>query len=608
MKVSYGYSKEFLNKQISGLTGHIEEAGFPFDKVQWGQSDFISENGDNPGWWVYEQTAYWLDGYTRCAILLGQKKLLKRAEKIIYNVIVNADKDGYLGPKFLKADLLCGNTVDARWNRWPHVVFFRACMALYEYNGDERILKAIEKHYLNDKADYTLGRNVINVEIMLWLYGKTGNKILLDLAEISYFKYNEICKDDLCDKVALSDKKPYIHGVSYNEYSKLGAILYNYTGKKEYLCASVKAYDKIDKYFMLIDGCHCSDEFLISNAPERSHETCCISDYTWSLNYLFDATGDAEYLDHIEKCVWNAGLGSVTDDFKALQYFSCVNQVIADYRSNHSDFYKGSKWMSYRPNPGTECCPGNVNRFMPNYIWNAWKEDGNDIYVKLYAASKFETDGITITEQTEYPFKDAVIFKISGNRSFKLHFRIPSWDEGFTVEKDGEMIIPEEKDGFAAVEINGKCKLVVKFKSTIKKHVQDNYVWFSKGAVVYANAIKYTAERDENEERQSANFPAYNMYAAEKWNYGVTTDCVPKYNSDDSISVEGYEIKSWKLERANKVSRCVNLYDKIFKEVEGDFIFTPPIPENSNLGEKKILKLTPYGLSKLRITALPIIK
>ena len=45
---------------------------------------------------------------------------------------------------------------------------------------------------------------------------------------------------------------------------------------------------------------------------------------------MFEATGNTEYLDKIEKCVWNAGLGAVSEDFKTTQYFSCVNQVVMD--------------------------------------------------------------------------------------------------------------------------------------------------------------------------------------------------------------------------------------------------------------------------------------
>ena len=59
------------------------------------------------------------------------------------------------------------------------------------------------------------------------------------------------------------------------------------------------------------------------------HETCDITDHTWALAYLLQATGDAHYADRIEQVIFNALPGSITKDFHALQYFSCPNQVIA---------------------------------------------------------------------------------------------------------------------------------------------------------------------------------------------------------------------------------------------------------------------------------------
>lgn len=80
------FFKTYLEKQINGITGHIEVAGYPFGKVEWGQPDVYTDDG-KPNWWVYEQTAYWLDGYLRTAILLDDKKAIDRAKTIIYNVL-----------------------------------------------------------------------------------------------------------------------------------------------------------------------------------------------------------------------------------------------------------------------------------------------------------------------------------------------------------------------------------------------------------------------------------------------------------------------------------------------------------------------------------------
>ena len=159
-----GILSELLETQMNGLTGHIENAGFPFDRIWWGKNE-TQEKNENPQWWVYEQTAYWLDGFTRCAILLEDECALRRAEKIIYSVINNPNSDGYLGPQALKE-------TDG-WNRWPHTVFFRACMALYEQNNDVKLLHALTEHYLGGSARHDKLRDITNIEIMLWLYART---------------------------------------------------------------------------------------------------------------------------------------------------------------------------------------------------------------------------------------------------------------------------------------------------------------------------------------------------------------------------------------------------------------------------------------------------
>ena len=54
-----------------------------------------------------------------------------------------------------------------------------------------------------------------------------------------------------------------------------------------------------------------------------------MTDYTWTLDYFLQATGECEWADRIERIIFNAGMGSVTKDFRALQYFSSVNQILA---------------------------------------------------------------------------------------------------------------------------------------------------------------------------------------------------------------------------------------------------------------------------------------
>lgn len=606
-----GWIRRFLQTQLTGLTGHIEEAGYPFDTVCWGQPDYESCN-ENPQWWVYEQTAYWLDGMLRCAILLEDSEHLSRAKQIIYHVLDQADPDGYLGPKFLK--------VNHSWNRWPHVVFFRACMAMYDYNQDPRILRQMTAHYLTSPADYSTGRDVLNVEIMLWLYGKTKNAQLLALAERTYEAYNQKTTDDLSDSQALSDRKPYTHGVSYNEYFKLGAILYMHTGNSRYLTVSRRAYQKLERMFLLPSGCHCSNEFLISNHYMQSSETCNVTDYTWALSYLLDATREGHYADRVEQCVFNAGIGAVLEDFKGLQYFSCANQILADCHSNHNAFFRGSAWMSYRPNPGTECCPGNVNRFMPNYALNSWRQDGENLFCRFYGPCTVETTildhPVTIAQQTNYPFTEDISYRITSQVPFTLHLRVPGWCKGTTITLNGNVLTPNVCFGFVSIAIPGSCTLSVAMESEVQVHHAGSFVWFSKGPLVYSLGMKGRREIDTSEPKSSHAFPAYNLYPDRQWRYCITGSpsfrpC-PEANWFDldmplpCLEVSAQEITNWDLEHKNKVRNYYNLYEGKYDYRTGDFTFTPPLLSNRKIQlaptPPATIRLYPYGACKLRMT------
>lgn len=79
-----GWLKEYLTLQKKGLTGNLDNIGFPYDRISWGATDVdTTTENENPGWWVYEQTAYWIDGMERCSILLQDDELREKVESNI---------------------------------------------------------------------------------------------------------------------------------------------------------------------------------------------------------------------------------------------------------------------------------------------------------------------------------------------------------------------------------------------------------------------------------------------------------------------------------------------------------------------------------------------
>ncbi len=618
-----GWLKAFLDSQATGLTGNLEVAGYPFDRIGWDRFDVdTTKSNDNPGWWAYEQTAYWLDGMTKLAELIGDRKLRKKAGKSFEYVLENADPDGYLGPKLLKA-------TDG-WNRWPHVVFFRSLMAKYSATGDKNLLDAVCRHYKECKTDHSSARDVMNIEIMLWAYMQTGDIELLSMAEKAFADYNEKCRDDNCIKAQMSNNKAYAHGVTYNEYSKLGAILYICTGNREYLKPSIKAYKKIDRYHMLPDGLHCSNEFLLDNNYMQSHETCDVTDYTWAIGYMLMATGDGEYGDKIEKCIFNAGIGAVEENFKALQYLSSANQIILDKTSNHADFLQGDKWMSYRPNPGTECCAGNVNRFMPNYCARMWMKKGNSLVAALYGASEVSHNGVTVKEDTAYPFEDDIrfVFSMKNEKKFSIYLRIPAWCKNPSIKLNGEDIAFNVKKGFAEIcrVFNNSDVLTLSLPSEIevKKWGKDG-IYVEKGPLLYTYGMKGERHIDESEEKSTPDFPAYNIYPDKPWNYAILPEEGFEFSKEDAsdkpwsvetaplrITCKARRVHSWKLKTRKIIHPVYNLYTRpwVRETKKGKFLFTPPYPskeaiKKGGLGESETITLVPYASAKVRITVFP---
>lgn len=466
----------------------------------------------------------------------------------------------------------------------------------------------------------------MGIEGMLWTYSMTGNSDLLDyaVAEWEAGSAFELNMDEI-----MSDRSPYMHGVTYCEEMKLPMLLYAYTGEQKYLDAAVRADEKLLRHHLLPDGVPSSNEHLDGNDPLTSHETCDITDYTWSLGYYLMTTGDAVYADAIEKAVFNAGPGAVTKDFKALQYFSSVNQFIATGDSDHNEFKKGSTWMAYRPTHETECCAGNVHRFMPNYVSRMWLEGETEgeLVAAMYGPSEVRhelPDGniVTVTEDTAYPFGNEIRFVFSMDKSarFPFTFRVPSWcgDAEIRINGSGYDVIPDE-NGFSTVERRYRdgdvLTLVLDMPVEVKGWPEgadphsDEYVgsYIQRGPVLYSYAIPAEWSEDykvyanmHGKVPENPDFKCWSIRPAGAWNYSLalTDEDVPEAVFEESslypfdldttpyrISVPVVPVAGWELEEGR---------------------FTPVLTSDFEvLDDVLAIDLVPYGATTLRLTVFP---
>ena len=633
-----GWLKDFLVNQQNGMTGKPESMSYPYDSNLWDGEIVRNTETYGSDWWRYEQTAYYTDGLLRLAYLLDNPELTQKAEAGIKYTLSHPDSRGRLPHgTFKKASM------------WPMAVFWRAIKAYYDRTHDEEIPKLLERHYLTySLKEVESWRNIVSLEGMLWTYGKTGNQELL---ERSITAWNGGKFGDLTPEACFADMTPFMHGVTFCEELKLPLLLYAYTGEKYYLDAAINAFNVMERNHMLPDGVHASAEPLIGNGNIiNNHETCDISDLTWTLGYFLQITGNTEWADRIEKAVFNAGMGCVTNDFKALQYFSSVNQFRVTGDSNNNGLFPGRTWMAYRPTHQTECCSGNVNRFMPNYVGRMWMQSGaNGIVAAMYGPSavKFTAQNgakVTITESTEYPYEGNIIFKIESDKhtAFDFTYRIPGWAEKASVKYNGKKLCKSitEKAKFHSIHVNvGDEPVEIELDLTMEPiltTVGKGCTAYDEAARNYFNGrgkIEPTSIENVAVEQESNSDEIQSVYVQRGpllYSYAI-----PQTKTEDT-KVYSYmhgkvpgdpSFKCWDIEPSGDWNYAVDIRGKVRLKYSNGTIripvkrirweleggrFTPRVPSPDDVEvisyKTEYIDLVPYGGTELRLTVFPIIK
>jgi len=163
-------------------------------------------------------------------------------------------------------------------------------------------------------------------------------------------------------------------------------------------------------------------------------ETCAaIANALWN-ERMFLLSGDAKYMDVLERVIYNGFLSGValTGD-----RFFYPNPLESDGKSKFNMGYcERAPWF------GCSCCPVNDVRFIPEIASFIYASRGDQLFVNLYiggtATLQLAGTPTVIRQSTRYPRDGAVTLTLRPEKptTFTLNLRIPGWARNQPVPSD----------------------------------------------------------------------------------------------------------------------------------------------------------------------------
>ena len=239
----------------------------------------------------------------------------------------------------------------------------------------------------------------------------------------------------LADMAALTGDRAYFDAVR--------KLWENVAGKKMYLTGGIGSRHDRERF---------GDNYELPNLIGYL-ETCASIGMAFWNHRMFLLTGDASYLDIMERVMYNGVLSGVSLDGALFFY---ANPLESDGK------YKFNKGRAGRtPWFGVACCPGNVSRFLPSVPGYVYATRNDILYVNLFIAGSAKIDlggkAVAISQETRYPWEGKVKITVDPERKgeFALHVRVPGWARNDPVPTDLYRFA-ETGDAKVTIRVNGK--------------------------------------------------------------------------------------------------------------------------------------------------------
>lgn len=630
-----GWLRDQLVIMRKGTTGHLDEV---YGKIK-DDNGWLGGQGD--GW---EETPYWLDGAVPLAYLLNDKDLKKKVLRYINWTLDNQRPSGYFGPiteeeRKNGVEITPGNCA-AGEDWWPKMIMLKVLKQYYTATGDERVipfmsnyfnyqLQAIKGCPLGQWTEWAQSRGADNVMMAQWLHSLTGEAHLLELASViesQAFQWSDwfAGRDWVIGAAARQNEENWMHRHSVNVAMALKSPALNYrrTHDGAYLSALKTGFTDLMTLHGLPMGIFSGDEDLHGNAPTQGVELCAITESMFSLEKIISITGDIHYMDALERMTFNALPAQTTDDYNMKQYFQVANQVqVSRGVFDFSLPFEREMNNVFGLRAGYTCCLSNMHQGWTKFTTHLWygTPDGG-LAALAYSPSTVtarvgqDSVEVEIHERTAYPFKEDIEFEITTGEAvaFPLALRIPSWCTEAVVTLNGEELRKEKGGQVITVDRTWESGDVLQLKLPMQVSTSNwgkNSRAIERGPLVYALKLQERWEKGHHEEEGDY----YSVYPTSDWNYGLLEQVIKAPAENLEIS-EGTVAEDfvWNLGHAPVEITAPARKIPGWKAVGG--VAHQPITTRVGIYKGAVsdtvekVTLVPYGFTKVRVVAFPVVK
>jgi hypothetical protein len=620
-----GWLLEIMKRQRDGLSGHLDEISV------WLQKDdnaWLSKDGKGKYGW--EEVPYWLRGYIQLAYILNDPKMIAESQVWINGALNSQRSNGDFGPD---------QTFDDDHSRdfWANMLMMFCLESYYDHSHDPRVIDLMTKYFkyhltIPDKLFLThywqKMRGGDELYSIYWLYNRTGDAFLLDLAD----KVHRCTADWEMDGTL-----PNWHNVNIAEAFREPAEHSLQTHNAAEMKDTYANFHVIRKlYGQVPGGMFGADENARPgySDPRQAIETCGMVEQMFSDELLMQMSGDPFWADNCENVAFNTYPAALTPDMRALRYLTAPNMVVSDAENHAPGIQNGGPFLLMNPF-SSRCCQHNHSMgwpFFTRHLWFATPDNG--LCAAVFSASDVSAqvgDGTTVrlTEETHYPFDGDIRFTLHTDNdktvTFPFYLRIPGWCQGATVSVNGEKLsVSPTPEKYVRLQRGWKNNDVVTLNLPMELSVHQwtanhDSVSVNYGPLTFSLKIgekitkldsSTTAIGDSGWQKDAdpAAWPSFSYHPTTPWNYGLVLNAAhpeksftvkklawPKNNypfTSESAPIEilakGRQIPDWTVD---KYGLCAVLQ-------QSPAFSDQPVQD---------ITLIPMGATRLRISAFPTV-